>query len=94
MSVFEQHYSPKQLAEKWGFSARFVRDLFAREPGILVADRPEELHKRRYTTLRIPESVALRVYTRMQSKGRVRKSQTPSRPAPLPVEPATSLRAA
>jgi hypothetical protein len=61
----EQHYSPADLAKKWGFSARFVRELFRNEHGVIVIDRPEKMHKRGYASLRIPESIAARVYSRL-----------------------------
>lgn len=65
VTMLERHYSPKQLADLWGFSARFVRELFSSEPGVIAIDRPEQMHKRGYKTLRIPESVASRVYSRI-----------------------------
>jgi hypothetical protein len=40
-----------------------VRRLFENEPGVLVIERPSK-NTRRYRTLRIPESVALRVHRR------------------------------
>jgi len=63
--MIERHFSPTELASLWGFSARFVRDLFRNEPGVIVIDRPEQMHKRAYATIRIPESVAGRVYQRL-----------------------------
>jgi hypothetical protein len=64
-TLLEPHFTPPQLAQPWGFSARFVRELFRDEPGVIRVDRPEEMHKRSYTTMRIPESVAARVYARL-----------------------------
>jgi len=61
----ERHYTPTQLAMLWGFSGRFVRELFRDEPGVIVIDRPEQMHKRGYATMRIPESIASRVYSRL-----------------------------
>jgi hypothetical protein len=70
MNTFtEKHYSPLELAVAWGLSSRFVRDLFRQEL-VMTIERPEELHKRSYTTIRIPESVAQRVYDRLQRKTR------------------------
>ena len=65
---FEPHYRPQDLAAWWGFSERFVRELFRHEPGVMVIERPEKMHKRSYVTLRIPESVALRVHGRLANK--------------------------
>lgn len=75
--AFERHYSVDELCALWGMSDDFVRRLFLHEPGVVVFyhHRPG---RRVYRTLRIPESVALRVHTRMsaqpgQSLGRFRR---------------------
>lgn len=67
-TMAERHYTPLELAKLWNLSARFVRDLFRNEPGVMVVDRPEEKHKRGYASLRIPESVAGRVYHRLTAR--------------------------
>ena len=82
--MLEQHYTPVQLAKRWGLSDDFVRDLFRGEEGVIEINRPEKMHKRGYVTLRIPESVAERVYARLIAKrqptsiaaGRRAESQT------------------
>jgi hypothetical protein len=61
----ERHLTPKQLAELWSLSADEIRRLFSREPGVLVIERTNGSGRRRYRTLRIPESVAERVYRRL-----------------------------
>jgi len=65
----EQHFKPDELAELWGVSGDLIRRLFRDMPGVLVIDRPEKMHKRGYCSMRIPESVAKRVYERL-SKGK------------------------
>jgi hypothetical protein len=60
----ERHYAPEQLGELWGLSADTIRRLFEREQGVLVVER-EHNGRRRYRTLRIPESVAERVHRRL-----------------------------
>jgi hypothetical protein len=65
----EQHFKPNELAELWGVSVATIRRLFRDVPGVLVIDRPEKMHKRRHCTMRIPESVAKRVYEKL-SKGK------------------------
>jgi len=70
MEAFEQHYSPKQLAQLWGWSVNTIRRLFRHEPGVIEIERPEQMHKRRYTTLKIPASVALIVHQRLTVKAR------------------------
>jgi transcriptional regulator GlxA family with amidase domain len=63
--TFERHFSVDELSALWGMSDDFVRRLFRHEPGVVVFChyRPG---RRVYRTLRIPESVALRVHTRMR----------------------------
>ena len=63
--ALEHHYTPDQLAKKWNVSADTVRRLFEREPGVLIIEHFKAKAKRRYRTLRIPESVALRVHRRL-----------------------------
>jgi hypothetical protein len=69
--ALERHYTPSELGELWGMSSRFIRDLFRNEPGILIINRPERMHKRGYASIRIPQSVALRVYTKLTTGQRV-----------------------
>lgn len=63
--ALERHYSPDELAAIWSLSADTVRRIFEREPGVLVIEQTKSMAKRRYRTIRIPESVALRVHRRM-----------------------------
>lgn len=63
----EHHYAPNELGNLWKFSGRFIRELFEDEPGVIKITRPEQMNKRRYTTLRIPESVATRVHSRLRN---------------------------
>jgi hypothetical protein len=62
--AFERHFSPDELAELWGLSGDTIRRLFETEPGVMVIER-DNARARRYRTMRIPESVALRVHRRM-----------------------------
>jgi len=67
-ATFERHFSVDLLAEFWGMSDDFVRHLFLREPGVVVFYH--QLPGRRvYRTLRIPESVAQRMHTRLRKIG-------------------------
>jgi transcriptional regulator GlxA family with amidase domain len=61
----ERHLSVEELAELWGMSEDFVRRLFLHEPGVVVFYR-QQPGRRVYRTLRIPDSVALRVHRRMR----------------------------
>jgi hypothetical protein len=67
-TLLEKHYSPADVVRLWGWSDDFIRDLFENEPGVLRSERPETMHKRRYTSIRISESVLFRVGTRLQNK--------------------------
>jgi hypothetical protein len=64
-SYAERHYAVAEIATMWGLSSDAVRKLFQDEPGVLVLGGQGVPHKRRYTTLRIPESVLQRVHRRM-----------------------------
>lgn len=63
-TAFEKHYRVRELAAIWGVSPKTVTRIFADEAGVLrlVNDAPG---KRKYATLSIPESVALRVHERL-----------------------------
>lgn len=61
----ERHFAVGEVAELWSLSKDVVRKLFEREPGVLVIGDFHSRGKRRYTTLRIPESVAQRVHRRL-----------------------------
>ena len=65
----ERHYSPAELAEMWNLSADTVRRMFEGEAGVLVFENPVRSSSRRFRTLRIPESVAQRVYSRFSNCG-------------------------
>ena len=67
-SFGERHYSVKEVAEMWGLSADSIRRLFDDEPGVLVIGDRNHQRKRRYHTLRIPQSVIERVHRRMCSR--------------------------
>jgi hypothetical protein len=65
----EKHYAPEDISIMWGLSVRTVRRLFANEPGIIELGQGETLQKRRYFTIRIPESVLARVHRRLRKTG-------------------------
>jgi hypothetical protein len=58
------HYSVQALASLWGLGVDKIRELFENEPDVIKLKSPPKKGKRQYTTLRIPESVALRVQRR------------------------------
>lgn len=63
----ERHYTPAEVAALWGISVDEARKVFRDEPGVLVIGSDSSVHKRRYTTLRIPESVLQRVHRRLSN---------------------------
>jgi predicted transcriptional regulator len=68
-ALTERHYSVKDLAEMWGLSPAAIRRLFRDEPGVLRFGKEKRGHRRDYMTLRIPASVAERVYRRCTRPG-------------------------
>jgi hypothetical protein len=60
----EPHYTVKHIAEMWTMSQAAIRRLFRDEPGVLRFGEEKRGHRRDYVTLRIPASVAERVYRR------------------------------
>jgi hypothetical protein len=64
----ERHYAVAEIAEMWNLSGDKVRELFENEPGVLVIGERSPRHKRRYVTLRIPQTVLERVHRRLSSK--------------------------
>lgn len=60
----EKHYRVNELAELWGFSRHTIIRIFANEPGVLNLGKLGT-ERRRYVSLSIPESVALRVHERL-----------------------------
>jgi hypothetical protein len=73
--ALERHYTVFELAEKWGLSHMTIRRLFENEPGVLVFGSNETRYGRKRTTMRIPESVAIRVHQSRQCTSRVRSGR-------------------
>jgi hypothetical protein len=64
--ALERHYTVAELSKLWFFSENTIRRLFSAEPGVVKIARQGTRFKRGYTSLRIPERIALRVHRRMQ----------------------------
>lgn len=60
----EPFYTPKEIAERLKLSTDKVIRLFEKEPGVMIIQNEGARYKRRYRTLRIPESVLER-FTRL-----------------------------
>lgn len=67
-TTLERHLTVEELADSWSLSEDFVRRLFLHEPGVIVF-RNSRPGRRTYRTIRIPKSIADRVYRRMLSEG-------------------------
>lgn len=61
IDIFEPTVTIKQLSEKWGFSQTTLTDMFRDQPGVLKRGRRNS-RRRTKVTLKIPISVAKRVY--------------------------------
>lgn len=62
----ERHYTVAEVAELWNISPDLARRIFENEPGVLAFGRDQSARsRRRYLTLRIPESVLVRVHRRL-----------------------------
>lgn len=67
-TAFERHYTPQDLAKLWILDESTIRRMFRDEPGVLKHTCSYVRSGRReYFTLRIPESVVRRVYSRRRS---------------------------
>jgi len=62
--AFERHFTIRELATLWQLSEDTVRRMFQGEPGVVEVGPQRKVYKRPYTTLRIPESVVVRVHKR------------------------------
>lgn len=61
-AMFEQHFSVRTIAELWSLSDDWVQRRFEDEPGVLKIGNDGSRGGRRKITLRIPRSVAERVF--------------------------------
>jgi hypothetical protein len=57
-------YDVADAAKMLHVSSDTARRLFAKEPGIFTITTPPCKYRRKYVTMRVPESVLLRVYRR------------------------------
>jgi hypothetical protein len=73
----ERHFTPIELAALWHLAPSKVRELFADELGVMRIGEPSRREGRKltraYFTLRIPESVAVRVHTRLTERPSARR---------------------
>jgi hypothetical protein len=62
--AFEKHYRVSELAALWRLSTKTVTRMFSKEAGVIRVAH-DRTSKRKYVTLSIPASVALRVHERL-----------------------------
>jgi hypothetical protein len=55
-------YTPRELATEWHLSESSIQKIFADEAGVFVLGSSNPRGRRGYTTLRIPQIVAERVW--------------------------------
>lgn len=60
----ERHYTLTELAKRWHVGVRTIRPWFIDEPGVIKygTDKLKRGRQRTHVSLRVPESVARRVY--------------------------------
>jgi len=68
--LLDPHYSPQFYAEWWRLADSTVIRWFQDEPGVLKVGSPPKNGKRTRVELRIPFSVAMRVY-RERTRGAI-----------------------
>jgi hypothetical protein len=69
--IEEAVYTPAEIARLKKLHPGTIREMFLEEPGVIRLGRPATRRKRQYFTLRIPESVAERVFARLTVARRV-----------------------
>lgn len=62
--TFERHYSVNEIAALWNLAYNTIKAMFKNEPGVFAIGSEETRYGRPRITLRIPESVMLRVHKR------------------------------
>jgi len=60
----ERHYTTAEVGSAWGLSDDMIRRIFEREPDVIRRSRSNP-RTRKYVSMRIPESVMLRVHRRL-----------------------------
>jgi hypothetical protein len=96
MATVERCYKIREIARRWNVSDGTVRKVFADQPGVLRIGKPSRLvfvpykkYKRRYWTMRIPESVFRQVENRMKRDSAIMDgSHCPTHPKAILVCPA------
>lgn len=61
-TALEQHFTCKELAKTWGVSANTVREWVEHREDVLRFGSEHRSRKRRYVSIRVPESVAVKIH--------------------------------
>lgn len=64
--ALEKHYSISEIAELWALSEKTVRRMFENQPGVLAWGTDGAVGRRAYRSMRVPESVMIRIHQRMR----------------------------
>lgn len=62
--AMERHYTIAEIATLWHLNYKTVRRFFGSEPGVLIFGPGERRFKRSHVSMRVPETVMLRVHRR------------------------------
>jgi hypothetical protein len=65
--ALERHYTPQEVAELWGVSAKTIQRVFRGLPGVIELGNDETRWARKHKTMRIPESVIVQVHESYRS---------------------------
>jgi hypothetical protein len=68
-AIEEPVFTPEELAERTKLHVSTIRKLFADQPGVIRLGHAGSRGHRRYFTLRVPRSVAVRVFGSMTVGG-------------------------
>jgi predicted DNA-binding transcriptional regulator AlpA len=58
----------REVAELTGFSRQTVTRIFEDEPGVLIYERAESMHRKKHRTITVPRPVFERVIERLRKK--------------------------
>jgi hypothetical protein len=72
----ERHYTVAEIAGMWHLDFKGVQRRFINEPGVLKEAIDGTLETRRYTLLRVPESLVIRVHRRSAANNLICQSYT------------------
>ena len=69
----EQHYMLPELAKRWGISYKTALAWFGDRPDVIRFGSEHRASKRRHVSVRVPESVAQKVYEEHLGNGALKR---------------------